>query len=97
MPVLFRRVRGRVPGQVFLINPLAVLCMEQTVSDGTTINFSDVYAIDSRDPIGTVQALLEGTIRVCRNSPCDRFTEVPHQSVCVRCRNAAPRALELVG
>jgi len=83
MSVLFRRVRGRVPGEIFSINPNAVACLKQTMSNSTIIEISDVHALDSRDPIEVVEQLLEGRLRIC--TKCQRLMPQDYSPLCKKC------------
>ena len=92
MSVLFRRVRGRVPGEIFSINPNAVACLKQTMSNSTIIEISDVHALDSRDPIEVVEKLLQGQLRVCTN--CQGLMPQNYSPVCEACCAPHKYALE---
>lgn len=94
MPVLFRRIRGRAAGHVVSVNPLLICSIEPTSWGGSEINFSDVYAIVSRDNPITVQQLLEGRVRLCNTPLCDRDTDDAYQPLCPRCRAHAPQVDE---
>ena len=83
MSVLFRRVRGRVPGEIFSINPNAVACLKQTMSNSTIIEISDVHALDSRDPIEVVEKLLQGQLRVC--TACQGLMPQDYSPLCKPC------------
>jgi hypothetical protein len=88
--VLFRRIRGRAAGHVVTVNPLLVMSIEPTSWGGSELNFSDVYAVVSRDNPHTVQQLLEGRVRLCSTPLCDHDTDDIYQPVCQRCRAKSP-------
>jgi len=80
---MFRRVRGRVPGEIFSVNPNAVACLKQTMSNSTIIEISDVHALDSRDPIEVVEKLLEGRLRICTR--CQGIMAQEYSPMCEPC------------
>lgn len=83
MSIMFRRIRGRVPGEIFSVNPLAVACLKQTMSNSTIVEISDVHALDSRDPIEIVEKLLEGRLRIC--TKCQGLMPQDYTPVCEPC------------
>jgi len=93
--IRFARIRGRAAGHVVVVNALNVMTIEPTAWGGSEINFSDVYAIVSRDSPQVVQQLLEGRLRLCQTPLCDRDTIDPYTPVCARCKDRSSKDVSL--